>query len=87
MIIQIETMNGHKLFVSMRHMKDIIKTERAGGIEQDRFTNVSNIHTCTICHPDQIIAGVALVHGQALKFTSDVVHGTRVQVLVGVIAS
>jgi hypothetical protein len=40
-----------------------------GGVGEDRFTNVSNIHTCTICRPDLIIAGVALVHGQALDST------------------
>jgi hypothetical protein len=42
---------------------------------------VSNIHTYTICHLN-IIADVALVHDQALKFTGDVV-----QVSVGVITS
>jgi hypothetical protein len=60
----------------MRNMKDIVKAERARAIGQNNFTNMDNIHTYTICHPDLVIARVFLMHGEGFKFTGDMISAS-----------
>jgi hypothetical protein len=69
-------MNENKMLMGMRNMKDIVKAERARAIGQNNFTNMDNIHTYTICHPDLVIARVFLMHGEGFKFTGDMISAS-----------
>jgi hypothetical protein len=58
----------------------MIKMQQAGGCGNNRFTNMINIHTCTVGCPNFIIAVVALMHGQFLQLVSDVISSTGIKV-------
>jgi hypothetical protein len=77
-------MNRDKMFVSTRNMKNIIKM--LGTVEggQNRFTDVSNLHTCPICSLNVVVPVVAFMHGELFNLTGDVVGCPRVQIPVGV---
>jgi hypothetical protein len=47
---------------------------------------MDNFHTCTVGRVDLIMAIVAVMHGQLLKFSSDVVGGAGIKVPFGISA-
>jgi hypothetical protein len=83
-VIKIKMMNGNKVFMNTGYVKDMIKVQRMRSSGNDRITNVVNIHTCTICGPNQMVVLVPLKHGQLLKFSGNVVGGTGIKVPIGI---
>ena len=47
---------------------------------QSAMTDISNIHTCSISRMNLITARMFAVNSQLLKFASDVIRGTGVEV-------
>ena len=51
-------MDRYEVFASLRNMKDIFKMDLAMWGLQRAMTNMTNIHTCTICSMHLLIAVV-----------------------------
>jgi hypothetical protein len=62
----------------------MVEIEGAGGRGKNRFTNINNVYTYTVCHLNLVIATVMLMHGELLQFPSDVIGGPRIEVPVGI---
>jgi hypothetical protein len=65
-VVKIKSKNRDELFICIWSMQDMIQMKWAGGCGQDRFINVSDIHTCTIGSSYLVSVVVTLMHSELL---------------------
>ena len=80
MIIRSKTVHRYKIFISSRNMKNTIKFQIGIRGTNNSMTNVTDIHTCTVCCTDLIFSLVLLLHGELLELSSDVVGGAGIRI-------
>jgi hypothetical protein len=68
-------MNGNKLFVWVRNMEDMVKMKWTGGIGQDRFIDMKNVHICIVGYMYPISTVVPFMHGHLFQLANDVIDG------------
>jgi hypothetical protein len=83
-IVKSDSMNRGKIVGSLRNMKDMIKFKIMMRSTNNSMTNMSNMHTWPTCNVNLISSVVGVFHSQFIQFTSDMIHCTRVSILVGV---
>jgi hypothetical protein len=75
-------MNGYEILMSTRNMQHIIKMKGASRSGQYGFTDMNNLHTCSIGGVNLIMSIVAIMHGKFFKLPCYVICGARVQIPV-----
>jgi hypothetical protein len=68
-------MNGNKLFVWVRNMEDMVKMKWTGGIGQDRFIDMKNVHICIVGYMYPISTVVPFMHDHLFQLANDVIDG------------
>jgi hypothetical protein len=79
-IVKSETVNGYKTMSGM--WNNIIKDNVLRRGKYHGLTNMMYHHTCAICSMNLIVSTIALLHGELVEITCDVICGSTVRASV-----
>lgn len=84
MIVRSKSMNGDKIFICFRNIKDIVQGKITIRGTNKTLTNLTDSHTCTVGSMHLISATIRITCGELLKFADYVVGGTGICIPVHV---
>jgi hypothetical protein len=79
-----KTMNRDKILSGLRHMKNIFEFEITMLGVNCSFTNMTNVHTCTVCSVDLFGVVILLPKSQLLQLSRDVIRSSDVGVPISI---